>query len=79
MEIGRGLNAIAGLERVCHLAAVAALADLHVPVRIHAFPVFPSQSAPRLGKCREAFLDRPRSAQSPEQWTTKEGRRWEAG
>jgi hypothetical protein len=59
MEIGLGLNAIAALGSVGNLAAVTALADLHVPVRIHAVPRLPSQSAPRPGRCREAFLDRP--------------------
>jgi hypothetical protein len=51
MEIGLGLNAIAALGSVGNLAAVAALADLHVPVRIHAVPRLPSQSPPRPGRC----------------------------
>lgn len=59
MEIGLGLNAISALGSIGNLAAVAALADLHVPVRIHAVPRLPSQSAPRPGRCREAFLDGP--------------------
>jgi hypothetical protein len=58
MEIGQGLNATADLGSIGNLAAVAALADLHVPVRIHAVPRLPSLSAPRPGRCREAFLDR---------------------
>jgi hypothetical protein len=59
MEIGLGLNAISALGSIGNLAAVAALADLHVPVRIHAVPRLPAQSAPRPGRCREAFLDGP--------------------
>ncbi len=66
MEIGLGLNAIAALGSVGNLAAVTALADLHVPVRIHAVPRLPSQSAPRPGRCREAFLDRPPLSPVPE-------------
>jgi len=66
MEIGLGLNAIAALGSVGNLAAVTALADLHVPVRIHAVPRLPSQSAPRPGRCREAFLDRAPLSPVPE-------------
>ena len=66
MEIGLGLNAIAALGSVGNLAAVTALADLHVPVRIHAVPRLPSQSAPRPGRCRETFLDRPPLSPVPE-------------
>ena len=66
MEIGLGLNAIAALGSVGNLAAVTALADLHVPVRIHAVPRLPSQSAPRPGRCRETFLDRAPLSPVPE-------------
>jgi hypothetical protein len=66
MEIGLGLNAIAALGSVGNLAASAVLPDLHVPVRIHAVPRLPSQSAPRPGRCREAFLDRPPLSPVPE-------------
>jgi len=59
MEIGLGLSAIEDMSSVGNLAAVTALADLHVPVRIHAVPRLPSRSAPLPGRCREAFLDRP--------------------
>lgn len=59
MEMRLGLNAISALGSIGSLDAVAALAYLHVPVRIHAVPRLPSQSAPRPGRCRDAFLDGP--------------------
>jgi hypothetical protein len=59
LGIGLKLNAISALGSIGNLAAVAALADLHVPVRIHAIPRLPSQSAPRPGRCRDAVLDGP--------------------
>ena len=55
IEIGLGLNAIAALGSVGNLAAVDALTDLHIPVRIHAVPRLPSPSAPRPGRCRVVF------------------------
>ena len=66
MEIGLGLNAIAALGSVGNLAASAVLPDLHVPVRIHAVPRLPWQSAPRPGRCRETFLDGPPLRPVPE-------------
>jgi hypothetical protein len=66
MEIGLGLNAIAALGSVGNLAASAVLPDLHVPVRIHAVPRLPWQSAPRPGRCRETFLDGPPLSPVPE-------------
>jgi hypothetical protein len=66
MEIGLGLNAIADLGSIGNLAAVTALTDLHVPVRIHAVPRLPSLCAPRPGRCREAFLGRPTLSPVPE-------------
>lgn len=66
MEIGLGLNAIAALGSVGNLAASAVLPDLHVPVRIHAVPRLPWQSAPHPGRCRETFLDGPPLSPVPE-------------
>jgi len=66
MEFGRGLNAIAALGSIGNLAAVAALADLHVPVRIHALPRLPTQNALCPGRSREAFLDRQPLSPIPE-------------
>jgi hypothetical protein len=66
MEIGLGLNAIAALGSIGNLAAVAALADLHVPVRIHAVPRLPTQNVLCPGRSREAFLDRQPLSPIPE-------------
>lgn len=66
MEFGRGLNAIAALGSIGNLAAVAALADLHVPVRIHALPRLPTQTVLCPGRSREAFLDRQPLSPIPE-------------
>ena len=57
MDCGMGRDAIASHELVGKFAALTAAADLLVPVRIHAVPCQPPQSAPRPGRCREAFLD----------------------
>ena len=57
MDCGTGRDAIASHELVGKFAALTAVADLLVPVRIHAVPRQPPQSAPRPGRCREAFLD----------------------
>ncbi len=57
MDCGLGRDAIASHELVGKFAALTAAADLLVPVRIHAVPCQPPQSAPRPGRCREAFLD----------------------
>ncbi|MFM7547724.1 MAG: hypothetical protein ACKO8I_02405, partial [Cyanobacteriota bacterium] len=48
-----------GLERhaMGALGSVGKLADLEKRFRIHVAPHPPSQSAPRPGRCREAFLD----------------------
>jgi hypothetical protein len=66
MEFGLGLNAIAALGSIGNLAAVAALADLHVPVRIHAVPRLPTQNVLCPGRSREAFLDRQPLSPIPE-------------
>ena len=66
MEFGLGLNAIAALGSIGNLAAVAALADLHVPVRIHALPRLPTQNALCPGRSREAFPDRQPLSPIPE-------------
>jgi hypothetical protein len=66
MEFGRGLNAIAALGSIGNLATVAALADLHVPVRIHAVPRLPTQDVLCPGRSREAFLDRQPPSPIPE-------------
>jgi hypothetical protein len=66
MEFGLGLNAIAALGSIGNLAAVAALADLQVPVRIHALPRLPTQNALCPGRSREAFLDRQPLSPIPE-------------
>lgn len=50
----------------------AALADLHVPVRIHAVPGLPLQSATHPARCREAFLGKPPLSPAPDSPTNPE-------
>ena len=66
LDISQGFDAISALGSSGTLAAVDALADLHVPIRVHAVPRLPSLSAPRPGRCREATLDRPPLSPVPE-------------
>ncbi|MEA5474538.1 hypothetical protein VB716_09935 [Synechococcus sp. CCY9201] len=66
MEIGLGLNAIAALGSIGNLGAVAALADLHAPVRIYAVPRLPTQIVLRFERSRDAFRDRQPLSPIPE-------------